>query len=57
VGILAGNWQAGVSRGSNTSFAEAMAMFDVFDGVLVPEPGILGLLALAGLLAQPRRRR
>jgi T5SS/PEP-CTERM-associated repeat protein len=57
LGILAANWQAGVSGGSNTSFAEVMAMFDVFDGVVVPEPAGLGLLGLAGILFLRRSRR
>jgi hypothetical protein len=37
------------------SFDEALAMFDTFDGVVVPEPGVGALLivAVAGL----RRRR
>jgi hypothetical protein len=55
LGILAGNWQAGVSGGSSMSFAEALALFDVFDGVVVPEPAGLSLLGIAGLLAIRRR--
>jgi hypothetical protein len=54
LGILAANWQAGTNGGMG--FAEALAMFDVFDGVVVPEPGALGLLALAGLVGLRRRR-
>jgi hypothetical protein len=54
LGILAANWQAGAS-GGGMSFAEAMAMFDVFDGVVIPEPGALGVVGL-GLLALRRRR-
>jgi autotransporter-associated beta strand protein len=54
LGILAGNWQAGTSGGM--SFEAALAMFDVFDGVVVPEPSALGLLGL-GVLALRRRRR
>jgi hypothetical protein len=57
LGILAANWQAGVTPGSGGfSFGEAMAMFDVFNGVVIPEPGALSLLGL-GLLALKRRRR
>jgi hypothetical protein len=56
LGILAGNWQAGVSGGSSISFAEAMAMFDVFDGVVVPEPGAVGMIGL-GMLMLMRRRK
>jgi uncharacterized lipoprotein YddW (UPF0748 family) len=56
LGILAGNWQAGVSGGSSMSFAEALAMFDVFDGVVVPEPACLSLLGIAGLLSLRRAR-
>jgi hypothetical protein len=55
LGILAANWQAGAENGG-LGFAEAMAMFDVFDGVVVPEPA-LGLVGLAGLVIQRRPRR
>jgi hypothetical protein len=54
LGILAGNWQAGTG-GGGMSFEEALAMFDVFNGVVVPEPAALGLVGL-GLLAIRRRR-
>jgi hypothetical protein len=57
--LLAANWQAGVpagAPGSDMSFAEAMAMFDVFDGIVIPEPASLGLAGLAGLLFLRRRR-
>jgi MprA protease rhombosortase-interaction domain-containing protein len=56
LGILAANWQAGAGGSSTISFAEAMAMFDVFHGVVVPEPAGVGLLAMAGLLGFRRRR-
>jgi hypothetical protein len=46
-----------VSAGGLILLGEALAMFDVFDGVVVPEPGALSLLGLAGLLALKRRRR
>jgi hypothetical protein len=56
--LLASNWQAGVpsgSTGSGMSFGEALAMFDVFDGVVIPEPTALITLAMT-LLALRRRR-
>jgi hypothetical protein len=53
LGILAGNWQKGT--GGGMSFEEALAMFDVFDGVVIPEPSALGLIGL-GMLALRRRR-
>jgi fibronectin-binding autotransporter adhesin len=56
LGILAANWQAGASGGSATmSFAQALAMFDVFDGVVVPEPASAALLAFGSLLLRRRR--
>jgi hypothetical protein len=33
-----------------------MALFDVFDGVFVPEPGVVGLMGF-GLLALKRDRQ
>jgi hypothetical protein len=54
LGILAGNWQAGASGASSMSFEEALAMFDVFDGVEVPEPSCLAVLAVGGLLLRRR---
>jgi T5SS/PEP-CTERM-associated repeat protein len=58
LGILAAHWQMGVgglSSGSGVSFEEALGMFDVFSGIVVPEPAT-GLLLVfsSGLL---RRRR
>jgi MYXO-CTERM domain-containing protein len=58
LGILAANWQKG-SNSPAMSFAEAMAMFDSFNGVVVPEPawtalGLIGLLALRRRSAQHR---
>jgi fibronectin-binding autotransporter adhesin len=55
LGILAANWQKGTS-GGGMSFAEALAMFEVFNGVVIPEPSALGLVGL-GALALRRRRR
>jgi hypothetical protein len=55
LGILAGNWQKGTS-GGGMSFEEALAMFDVFEGVVVPEPAAAGLLGLGALLLGRRRR-
>jgi hypothetical protein len=54
LGILAANWQKGTA-GGGMGFAEALAMFDVFDGVVVPEPSVMGLVGM-GLLALRRRR-
>jgi hypothetical protein len=57
LGILAANWQAGTNGGAPISFGEAMALFDVFNGVVVPEPGAVVLvLSTMGLLGRPRRR-
>jgi hypothetical protein len=53
LGMLAASWQAGAS---SISFEEALAMFDTFDGVVVPEPATIGLLCLAGMLLVRRRR-
>jgi hypothetical protein len=55
--ILAANWQAGVGGGSTMSFEDAMAMFDAFNGVVIPEPGVLSLLGMTGLLVLRRRFR
>jgi autotransporter-associated beta strand protein len=58
LGLLAGNWQKGVSSGQLlVSFDEAMAQFTAFDGVVVPEPGTIGLLGGAVILGLTRRRR
>jgi hypothetical protein len=43
LGILAANWQAGAGGGA-MGIAEAMAMFDLFDGVVIPEPALPALL-------------
>jgi autotransporter-associated beta strand protein len=56
LGILAANWQKGTGGGAAMSFDEAMAMFDVFDGVVVPEPAAIGLAPMIGLLAMRKRR-
>jgi autotransporter family porin len=55
LGILAGNWQKGAAS-PGMGFDEALAMFDVFDGVVIPEPAGLSLLSLAGLALLRRRR-
>jgi hypothetical protein len=39
LGILAANWQAGVEGRIAIGFAEALALFDSLDGVVIPEPG------------------
>jgi hypothetical protein len=58
LGLLAGNWQKGVSSGQQlVAFDQAMAQFAAFDGIVVPEPVSLSLLALGGLALGGRRRR
>jgi hypothetical protein len=39
------------------TFEEALALFDVFDGVVIPEPGAAELLLGLGVLGMRRRRR
>jgi hypothetical protein len=56
LGILAANWQSSLGE-SDMSFDEALAMFDAFAGVVVPEPVGLGLVAMAGVLSLRRRFR
>ena len=60
LGILAANWQKGtaLAGAGSLSFEEALAMFDAFSGVVVPEPGGIGLLVLSlGALGIRGRRR
>jgi hypothetical protein len=54
LGILAANWQKGAGA-PPVSFEQAMAMFDVFNGIVIPEPAAACLVAVAGLLAIRRR--
>jgi T5SS/PEP-CTERM-associated repeat protein len=56
LGILAANWQKGVASGSTMDFEEALAMIDVFNGVVVPETSV-GMLILAGAGMLRRRHR
>jgi hypothetical protein len=56
LGILASNWQKGTGGAATMSIEEAMAMFDVFHGVVIPEPAHLWLLSLIGVTALRRRR-
>jgi len=57
LGLLATNWQAGVGSPLGPNFAEALASFGL-GGVSVPEPAVLGLLALipCSLKRSGRRR-
>jgi autotransporter-associated beta strand protein len=60
LGLLAGNWQKGTAGNPNPplmTFDQALAQFSVFEGVVVPEPGSLSLLALGGVGLMGRRRR
>jgi hypothetical protein len=61
LGILAANWQKGGAAldGGSMSFEEALGLFDVFSGVVVPEPAAAGTMLLmgAGLMVRVRRRR
>jgi glucose/arabinose dehydrogenase len=58
LGILAANWQAGVENGVGMSFDEALSMFDMFDGVVVPEPSssLMLVLGVTGMLGRRRGR-
>jgi T5SS/PEP-CTERM-associated repeat protein len=57
LGVLAAHWQWSVDGSvAGVSFDEALGMFDVFDGVVVPEPGVVGLIGF-GLLALKRDRQ
>ena len=55
LGLLATNWQQGVSSPLSLSFDEAMALFPAFSAVSIPEPALGGLLV--GLLPFLRRFR
>jgi autotransporter-associated beta strand protein len=59
LGLLAGNWQKGTAGNPNPplmDFNTALAQFSAFEGVVVPEPMSLSLLALGGLALGRRRR-
>jgi autotransporter-associated beta strand protein len=55
LGILASNWQRGPGD-DIISLEQALAMFDAFDGVVVPETAGAWLVVFAGLVARWRRR-
>jgi hypothetical protein len=56
LGVLAGNWQSGVGGMEGIPLAEALSMFDAFDGVVIPEPSAMALVGLSGLLLRRRSR-
>jgi hypothetical protein len=56
LGVLAANWQAGANGTPGLTFAEALSMFDAFEGVTIPEP-TLPILTLTALFAITHRRR
>jgi hypothetical protein len=53
LGILAANWQQSVG---GMRLDDALSLFDVFEGVAVPDPGA-GLLVVVGMAAMLGRRR
>jgi choice-of-anchor B domain-containing protein len=56
LGILAASWQVGVTGPAEIGFTDAMGLFDAFNGIMVPEPGMAGLLLGVGAFGMRRGR-